>query len=104
MPGVTGDGMARAQDKSIDAIRAGRSAVADGLDAAASRVSAGGEHVNDAARATAGKMGNSARWLRDTSPGDMVSDFEAMVKKHPGRTVVGAIVLGFLAGRMFRGD
>lgn len=104
MPGTSSDGMSRAPDQSFEGFRTGRNAVADGIDSVASRVTAGGEHVADGARAAADKMGASATWLRDTSGRDVVNSFEAMVRAHPGRTVLGAVVLGFLAGRMLRGD
>lgn len=103
-PGNFGDATSPLQDKAAAAVRTGRNAVADGIDSVASRLSAGGEHVADGARAAAEKMGSSATWLRDTSGRDMINSFENMVKAHPGRTVVGAVVVGFLVGRMLRGD
>lgn len=104
MPFTPLDNAPRAQDPLLDGGRSARGAVADGIDSVASRISTGGAHVADGARAAADKMESSATWLRDTSGRDMLNSFEAMVKAHPGRTVVGAVVLGFLAGRMIRGD
>lgn len=104
MPFTPLDGATRPHDASLDGGRTARSAVADGIDSMATRISTGGEHVADGARAAADKMESSATWLRDTSGRDLVNSFEAMVKAHPGRTLAGAVVVGFLAGRMLRGD
>lgn len=101
-PHTSGDGVSRAQDQALDSLNAGRTALADGIDSAAARVTAGAEHVSEAARATADRMGASASWLRETSARDVLADFEAIVKAHPGRTLLGAVVLGFVAGRMLR--
>ncbi len=104
MPFTPQDGATRSHDSSVDGARTARGAVADGIDAVANRISSGGGHVADGARAAADKMESSATWLRDTSGRDLVQSFEAMVKALPGRTLVGSVVLGFLAGRMIRGD
>lgn len=99
---AAGDGVSRAQEKVADRLRTGRTAVADAIDTAASRVVAGADHVAEAAHTAADRMGSSAAWLRDTNTRDMLMSFRTMVAEHPGRTVVGAVVLGFIAGRMLR--
>ncbi len=96
------DDLSHAQEKSARGLRTGRAAVADAIDSAASRVHAGAEHVSDAARATTDRMEASATWIRETSGRDLLDDLEGMVRAHPVRTVVGAVVVGFLAGRMLR--
>lgn len=98
------EGQMRDHGQSGEGSHGGREAVADGIDSVASRISAGGEHVAHGAKATADKMSDSATWLRDTSGRDMMHSFESMVKEHPGRTLLGAVAIGFLAGRMLRGD
>lgn len=104
IPGNFGDATSPLHDNTAAASRTGRNAVADGIDSVASRLSAGGEHVAEGARAAADKMEGSATWLRNTSGRDVITSFETMVKEHPGRTVIGAVVVGFLVGRMLRGD
>ncbi len=88
--------------KSRNAARTGRTTVADALDSAASRVSAGAEHLSEAARTATERLGASAEWVRTTSGRDLADGFHRMVRAHPARVVVGAIVVGFLVGRMFR--
>lgn len=96
------DDLSHAQEKSARVLRTGRTTVADAIDSAASRVQAGAEHVSDAARAATERMEASATYIRDTSGRDLLDDLEGMVRRHPVRTVVGAVVIGFLAGRMLR--
>lgn len=103
-PGTLGDDISRVQDKATDGLRSGRAAVADAIDSAATRVSAGGDHVAEAAHATADRLGSGATWLRDTSGQDLMHHVREMVKEHPGRTLLGAALVGYLAGRMLRGD
>ncbi|HUG27433.1 MAG TPA: hypothetical protein VMK53_03980 [Gemmatimonadales bacterium] len=103
-PFTSQDGSHRTTDSSMDGDRTARGAVADGIDSVANSITTGGEHVADGARSAAHKMESSANWLRDTSGKDIANSFEKMVKEHPGRTLVGAVVVGFLAGRMVRGD
>ncbi|MFN2317553.1 MAG: hypothetical protein ABR551_08300 [Gemmatimonadales bacterium] len=103
-PMTPNDGFKRDPDQAGDGTHSGRDKVADGIESVATRITAGGEHVAQGAKATADKMSDSATWLRDTSSRDMMNSFEAMIKEHPGRTVLGAVAVGFLAGRMLRGD
>lgn len=98
------DSTNRPANSSMDGDRTARGAVADGIDSVANSITTGGEHVADGARSAAHKMESSASWLRDTSGSDIAHSFEKMVKEHPGRTLIGAVVVGFLAGRMVRGD
>jgi hypothetical protein len=92
------------QDKASDAFRTGRRATADGLDAVASRMNAGGDRIAEAAHNTADSLGASAKYLRKRDPRDMATDIESLIKAHPGKALLGAAVLGFLAGRAFRRD
>lgn len=103
-PMTPNDGFTRDHTQAGEGSHGGRDAVANGIESVATRITAGGEHVAQGAKATADKMSDSATWLRDTSGRDMMNSFESMIKEHPGRTVLGAVALGFLAGRMLRGD
>jgi hypothetical protein len=94
----------RAQDKAADAFRAGRNATADGLDAAASGLNAGGDRVAELAHSTADSLKSSARYVRKHDGGRMVDDIESLIKAHPGKALLGAVILGFVAGRAFRRD
>ena len=98
------DASARVQEKAADAFRVGRTATADALDSTAARINAGGERVADVAHSTADKLGATAHYVRENGPREMVTDIESLIKAHPGKVVIGAVVLGFLAGRAFRRD
>lgn len=98
------DGAVRAENAVNDAFKTGRIATADMLDSAASRLHAGTDSASHAGHAAADRMTNSASYVRDKGARAMVGDIEAMIKAHPGKFLIGAVVVGFLAGRAFRRD
>ena len=98
------DASSRIQEKASDAFRAGRVATADGLDSAASSLNAGADRVTDLAHSTADSLGASAKYVRKHDSGAMVHDVESLIKAHPGKALLTAVVLGFLAGRAFSRD
>jgi len=98
------DASSRIQDKAADAFRAGRHATADGLDAAASGLTTGGDNVSDVAHAAADSLKASAKYVRKHDAGRMVDDIESLITAHPGKALLGAVLLGFFAGRAFRRD
>ena len=77
-------------DAAHDVLSSAKSSVAD----AASRV----QH-----KATDMKK-SSARYVRNNDASEMFSDMVGLVKAHPGKTLVAAVVLGFVAGQMFKRD
>ncbi len=94
----------RAQDVAAEAFKSGRTATADMLDGAASRIGSSGDSMAHAAHATADRLASSATYVRDNGAKAMVGDIESMIKAHPGKFLIGAVVVGFLAGRAFRRD
>lgn len=102
IPSHLADASSRIQEKASGALHAGRLAVADGLDGAAARLSGGGDRVADAAHAAADKLEVSASYVRKNNRGAILRDVQDIIKAHPGKVVLGAVVLGFLAGRTFR--
>jgi ElaB/YqjD/DUF883 family membrane-anchored ribosome-binding protein len=95
------DTAARVQEKAADAFRTGRIATADALDSTAARINAGGDRVAEAAHSTADRLGATASYMRDNGPREMVGDIESLIRAHPGKSLIVAAVLGFLAGRAF---
>jgi ElaB/YqjD/DUF883 family membrane-anchored ribosome-binding protein len=83
-----------------------RDAAASGLDSAASAIRRtagslpGGERVSDMAHATAGKLSNTADYVRQNDINRMMSDVETVVKNNPGPALMAAAFVGFLAGRV----
>jgi hypothetical protein len=94
----------RIQDTAAEAFRAGRTNTADGLDATAAQLNAGGDRIAAVAHASADSLGSSAKYLRKHDGDDMVRDLESLIKAHPGKALISAVVLGFVAGRAFRRD
>lgn len=94
--------------KAVEAIDAGRTSAATGLGNAAAGLRAkadelpGGEAVSGFAHQTADKMSATAGYLRDHDVADIASDVKGFVKAHPTQAIIGAIVVGFLAGRAAR--
>jgi ElaB/YqjD/DUF883 family membrane-anchored ribosome-binding protein len=62
----------------------------------------GGEKTQRAAHAVADGMNRSATYLRDHSFGDMASDVEGYVRRHPGPSLAIAAAVGFLIGQSLR--
>jgi ElaB/YqjD/DUF883 family membrane-anchored ribosome-binding protein len=60
--------------------------------------------VNEIATATADKIENTARYLRDHDTSDMVAGVESMVRRNPGAALASALAVGFLIGTAMRRD
>jgi len=67
------------------------------------RVPASGK-VNEIATATADKIENTARYLRQHDTGDMVAGMETLVRRNPGASLAAALAVGFLIGTAMRKD
>jgi hypothetical protein len=48
-------------------------------------------------------MENTAGWLRNADVDSMKSGLESQVRSNPGRTLLVALGLGYVVGRLFRG-
>jgi ElaB/YqjD/DUF883 family membrane-anchored ribosome-binding protein len=105
------DASARVQDKASELGRkasskfdAGRIAAADKLESAAEtlhdRVNRFGEIGHD----TADRVDATARYIRKNGAKEMVSDVGELVKAHPGKALLVAAAVGFLAARALRGS
>jgi ElaB/YqjD/DUF883 family membrane-anchored ribosome-binding protein len=103
------DATSRVQDKVSDLGKkasskfdAGRIAAADKLESAAEtlheRVNRFGEIGHD----TADKVDATARYIRKNGAKEMASDVSELVKAHPGKALLVAAAVGFLAARAFR--
>ena len=109
------DAAGRAQDaakrygqRAMDAVESGRQTAASTLDSAASGIRSkadtlpGGDDVSRFARRAADRIGGAAQYLRDHEVKDMMSEVRDFIKEHPAQALVGAVVVGFLAGRSMR--
>jgi ElaB/YqjD/DUF883 family membrane-anchored ribosome-binding protein len=94
--------------RAMDAAESGRQSAASTLDSAASGIRAradslpGGADVSRFARRAADRIGGAAQYLREHEVKDMMSSVESFVKEHPAQALIGAAVVGFLAGRSMR--
>jgi ElaB/YqjD/DUF883 family membrane-anchored ribosome-binding protein len=60
--------------------------------------------VNEYATATANKIENTARYLREHDTGDMVAGVESLVRRNPGASLCAALAVGFLIGTALKRD
>jgi ElaB/YqjD/DUF883 family membrane-anchored ribosome-binding protein len=94
--------------RALDAVESGRQSAASTLDSAASGIRSkadslpGGADVSRFARRAADKIGGAAQYLREHEVKDMMSEAESFIKEHPTQALIGAALVGFLAGRSMR--
>lgn len=97
-----GDIAARVQEQASDvgqrASELGHRAVG-GLQANADRMRTSASQV---AQRTADGLGASANYMRENTMRDMLRDLEEYVKAHPTPALIGAMCMGFVAGRTLR--
>jgi ElaB/YqjD/DUF883 family membrane-anchored ribosome-binding protein len=94
------------KDEASERLEMGRERVAEGAAAAAERVreeseSRGGIQAKVGLKA-ADSMEQAAGYLRDHETAEMWSDFERYAKEHPMQAVGGAVLAGFVLGRILR--
>lgn len=81
-----------------------RESVAGTLDGVAERLHTRAERMTNGkiAAATdkaAGALDSTASFVREFDSRRMLDDVGAMARKHPGRTIAAAVIVGFLLGR-----
>ena len=92
----------------LDALDSGRGAAARGVQSTADALRSTADalptspKVKDFADGAARMLDGTARYLRDRQPKDMLGDFHAQAKANPVAFLIGAVAVGFLAGRMLR--
>ena len=98
----------RLGQSAADAVDMGRRAAVDGMETAADAVRSatdklpGGPAVREFANRTAEGFDRTVHYLRETHPKDMWMDIQDGAKARPVPFLVGALALGFVAGRMLR--
>lgn len=75
----------------VGAIDAKRAPLANGLDSAASTLLSGATSLED-----------TASYLRSNKLRDMLGDVQGAIKAYPTAALIGAVVVGFAAGRLLR--
>jgi ElaB/YqjD/DUF883 family membrane-anchored ribosome-binding protein len=100
----------KAVQDAADAVDQGRATAADRLEGTASAVRSrmdelpGGQRVRELAHATADRLTSTADYVRTPDLNRMVEDVEAVVKNHPGPSLLVAAAFGFLLGRALARD
>ncbi|MFI5929175.1 hypothetical protein ACIA3K_24830 [Micromonospora sp. NPDC051543] len=59
--------------------------------------------VSELARQAADRVHGVAGWLEERQPGDLINEVRDYARRNPGTFLVGAAVLGVLAGRLTKG-
>jgi ElaB/YqjD/DUF883 family membrane-anchored ribosome-binding protein len=105
------DAASRVQDKAADlgrsagdALHTGRGVAADKLDNAALNLHERAEQASELGHAAANKVGVTARYVREHGVKEVVSDVEELVRAHPGKSLLVAAAVGFLAARALRSN
>ena len=94
--------------RAMDAAESGRQSAASRLDSAASGIREradklpGGPEVSRFARRAADKIDGAAQYLREHEVKDVMSSVETLIKEHPAQALLGAALVGFIAGRSMR--
>jgi ElaB/YqjD/DUF883 family membrane-anchored ribosome-binding protein len=109
------DAASRAQEqarrygqRAMDAVESSRQSAASTLDSAASGIRAradslpGGADVSRFARRAADRIDGAAQYLREHEVKDMMSGVQSFIREHPAQALLGAALVGFLAGRSMR--
>ena len=84
--------------------------LSDSMDSAATRLQAKAENVTGVEKSAeqthgaADRMETTAQFLREHGAKEMMAEIEAVVKAHPGKSLLAAAAVGFLAARALRSD
>jgi hypothetical protein len=98
----------RLGQSAADAVDSGRRAAADGIQTAAETLRSatdrlpGGPAVREYANRTAEGLDRTVHYLRERNPRDMWMDLQEGAKARPVPFILGALALGFVAGRLLR--
>ncbi|HEY6507816.1 MAG TPA: hypothetical protein VIY56_07365 [Vicinamibacterales bacterium] len=85
-----------------DSVASGLEGVAQGIHGSADAVAKAGRTVGGAAHEAADSLASAARYVRETRTKEMVAQVGALVRLHPGKTLLAAVAVGFVAGRAMR--
>jgi len=97
--------------KAADRLEDSRAIAADGLKGAArglhkraDAITAGADRVSAVTHRVADKVELASRYVRDTEPADVFSDIESVVRRHPLKSLLAVLAVGYFAGRAFSRD
>lgn len=85
-----------------DRLHQTRVATADALDGAVGTLHHKADQVSELGHEGAAKVGVAARYIREHDSKDMLADVTELTKAHPGKALLVALAVGFLAARALR--
>ena len=91
-------------DASRGAVAKGLEGVAQSIHGSADAVTKAGTTVSSMAHGAADTLASTARYVRDHKTNEMFAQVEGLVRAHPGKSLLAAAVIGFMAGRVLRRD
>lgn len=97
--------------KAVERLDNGRAVAADSLKGAArglhqraDDIATGAERVSAVTHKVADKVESASKYVRHNDGRDMLADVEAIVRRHPTKSLFAALAVGYLAARALRDD
>jgi hypothetical protein len=107
--GSLADSVTRVQDKvselghtAAEKLHRSRMATADALDGTVSGLHNKADRVSELGHEGAAKVGVAARYVREHGTADVLSDVRELTRAHPGKALLSAVAVGFIAARLLR--
>jgi ElaB/YqjD/DUF883 family membrane-anchored ribosome-binding protein len=85
-----------------ESVASGLEGVAQGIHGGAEAVAKAGTTVSGMAHGAADSLASTARYVREHQAKEMVGHVEALIRVHPGKSLLAAAAIGFVAGRALR--
>ena len=97
--------------KAAERLEDGRAVAANGLKGAARTlhrraddITTSAERVSAVTHKVADKVESASRYVRHNDGRDMLADVETIVRRHPTKSLLAAIAVGFIAARALRDE
>ncbi len=107
--GSLADSVTRVQDKvselghsAAEKLHKSRIATADALDGTVGDLHNKADRVSELGHEGAAKVGVAARYIREHGTADVLSDVKELTRAHPGKALLSAVAVGFIAARLLR--
>lgn len=91
-------------DASRAAVASGLQSAADGIHGSADAVTRVGTTMGGMAHGAADTLASTARYVREHKTSQMFAQVEDLVRVHPGKSMLVAVAIGYIAGRALRRD
>ena len=85
-----------------ETLHTGRLSAADALHNASKGLHSKADRLGQAGHDAADKVEDTSRYVRTHGAGKIMADVESFVKRNPGKSLIAAAIVGFLAARVLR--